>query len=304
MLINYKWSKYKLPDIFIIWVQKAWTTALFDLLSQQEYFYGTKIKEPHYFAPIKENFYKKAKETMDYFYEKRITNDWLIKYAEIYKNSQDWNYIIDASTHYFFHDNEFIKKIWEVYGKNKDKLKLIISLRNPLDRSISAFNYMKQNWMIKEEEEFDFFIKNPSEIQNNIIKMSLYSKKINNFYKNFQHKQILVILYDDIWKEQTKKEIELFLWKKLEGIIPKSNLTINTKIWRMISNIQNKYWKNKILKYTPKKIKKILKYLIINLGKPKKPKNITTLLLKEIYFTKDIYNLIEITGKDGLKKWL
>src|SRR6266542_4362845 len=111
-----------LPNTFIIGVQKAGTTTLDDWLSQhpQIYCYES-LKDVHLFAR-----FKSMAEI-----EQR-----LMKEPASYKNQP---VILQSAVNYIFYP-----QLLESIAQFKPKAKLILILRNPVDRAISSYAYFKK----------------------------------------------------------------------------------------------------------------------------------------------------------------
>lgn len=315
MIINYNWNKIKLPNVFIIGVQKAWTTTIFDYLTGQHGFFNPWVKEPHYFTPMEDSEYNTKKWI--YFYEKDVTPLWLQNYSNLYNDSNEEDFIIDGSTHYFFHATEFIEKITKIYGENVKKVKIIVSFREPTDRAYSAFNFLIQLGLLKTDKDYGSFMNTPSERRDSIMKMSLYSEKLSKIIDFFGLNNTLIINYDDIrddWRKITT-QLEQFFWKKLVGDIPRSNVSFKfkNKIWKYLYYWLNSIkdlvvkinWNKKILFFL-KKINKIINIIFDRFGRAKKEKLDRKLMkdIKQKYFSNDIRDLIQITGNQSFQKWI
>jgi hypothetical protein len=127
---------------------------------------------------------KDVKETMffDRYYSKGL--NWYKQYFQHRKKDQ---LLGEIAPTYF--DNEFVpKRISNLYSS----VKIIITLRHPLERAISLYKHHLSKGRIP--RSFSKSI----EIIPNIIEAGHYAKHIPRWFKYFDHQNILIILTDDI----------------------------------------------------------------------------------------------------------
>ena len=84
-------------------------------------------------------------------------------------------------------------------------IKLIVSLRNPADRLISMYLMRLRNGETKKTLAEDLFREEAAR-----VKMGFYWEDLNRFYDLFSHKQIKVVLFDDIKSDPRSVMRELF----------------------------------------------------------------------------------------------
>ena len=112
----------------------------------------------------------------------------------------------EFSTSYLY-DKQIPKRVKDY---NTD-MKIILSIRNPIDRFISHHKHEVQR------QRFTRVTKDPFEIiKNNLsyLEFGLYYKALNQWLKYFSKKQLLVILFDDIVK--TPERVVSNMYKFLE----------------------------------------------------------------------------------------
>ena len=177
------------PNFFIVGAGKSGTTSLWVYLTQHpEVYMHPTIKEPSFFCNLC--------GCCDY-------NTYLRLFADV----QDEKAIGEAS-HAYLTSPESAAWIQKVYPEAK----IIIILRNPIDRAYSLYN-----WMIREGYEWiypfekaliaekdriaDEYFKynNPHYFYNYLyFNSGLYAEQINRYLKLFPRKQILVMLFEDL----------------------------------------------------------------------------------------------------------
>jgi hypothetical protein len=112
-----------LPNLLIVGVSKAGTTSLFSLLSQHPSICPSRVKEPHYFSPIRTG----GKPQMS-----------LEKYAGNFAACAGALYRVEATPVYFYGGRRTVDAI----SATLTEPRAVVSLRNPVDR-------MWSNWRFK-----------------------------------------------------------------------------------------------------------------------------------------------------------
>lgn len=174
-----------LPNTFIIGVQKAGTTTLDDWLAQhpQIYCYES-LKDIHLFARFKTR-------------EEIVGR--LKKEPAPYKNQP---VILQSAVNYIFYP-QLLKAIEQF----NSKAKLIVILRNPVDRAISSYGYFTkmlretrpmEEALIYEPRQTTEFSKDNSDFT--YIEHGFYAKQIKCCLEYFPKEQLLILDYDDLAK--------------------------------------------------------------------------------------------------------
>ncbi len=117
------------PNFLIVGVARCGTTSLFHYLSQHPELEASRVKEPKYFSNASATNRNGPGDSLINFSE--------IKTQEAY--SRLWSSMarlkFEASSDYFYHFNETIKRIKNEIGD----IPIIIALRNPKERSFSSY---------------------------------------------------------------------------------------------------------------------------------------------------------------------
>ncbi|MDB4093359.1 sulfotransferase domain-containing protein [Flavobacteriaceae bacterium] len=248
---------------FIIGVQKSATTSLGILFNNNDHIdFDISLKDVHF---LSKNYKKENKKDLrNKFYKKVNKNN------SLYIAVNYWR------------DELVIEELIKL------NFKLIIILRNPVDRAISAHRYFSKlgqtNKTLKRICK-DYIDNGVDELD--IISNSMYSKILKQ-YSEPTKKKLLVLKYEDLILKEEKflEKIEFFFNLKLiNRNLKKSN----------ISGKENTYLKNIYKSIFYKCLSVILKKIL-----PKK-------LIKLIYFKKrDLFlknpNLIDIDSKKYLNK--
>ena len=284
-------------DFFIVGAPKAGTTSLYHYLSEHPQVEMSSQKEPDYFSD-------KAIHEQGMYYAKNRVNT-LDKYESLFVQKESVVYG-EASVSYLFYENvaEDIKK----YNPNA---KIIIMLRNPIERAFS--HYLMDYRLGLISDSFENVLAKISKHKNahlfyqQYIEVSKYAKQIQRYLDFFKKENILFIDYEDFKKNVSKTVDQVYNF-----------LNISTEFVADINTKHNTFImpKNKIIRliYSFVFLRKILTFLFpIYLVK-----NIRVLLFKtdkkpellmetrsqlRIIFNDDIKKLEEVLAKN-YSKWI
>ena len=207
-------------DFFIVGAPKAGTTSLYYYLSEHPNISMSAVKEPNYFS------YEDLNNQKLYYKSKKI--DSLDSYNNLFpiRNS---NYIYgEASVSYLFY-RKVPAKI-KRYNKNA---KIIILLRNPIERAFSHYLMDARLGLISKSFEsvvdsFEITDKNKLFYQQ-YIELGKYYNQILNYKRLFNDNNILIIDYEE-FKNQTLLCVRsIFDFLQIDkSFMPNLNLTHNT----------------------------------------------------------------------------
>jgi len=284
-------------DFFIVGAPKAGTTSLYHYLSEHPQVEMSSQKEPDYFSD-------KAINEQGMYYGKNRVNT-LDKYESLFVQKESVVYG-EASVSYLFYENvaEDIKK----YNPNA---KIIIMLRNPIERAFS--HYLMDYRLGLISDSFENIIAKKSKHKNahlfyqQYIEVSKYATQIQRYLDFFEKENILFIDYEDFKKNVSKTVGKVY-----------SFLNISAEFAADINTKYNTFTmpKNKGIRfiYSFVFLRKILTFLfpiylvknfrVLLFKTDKKPE-----LLKEtrsqlrIIFNDDIKKLEEVLAKN-YSKWI
>ena len=181
-------------DFFIVGAPKAGTTSLYHYLNEHPQVEMSSQKEPDYFSD-------KAIHEQKMYYAKNRVNT-LDKYEALFLQKESMVYG-EGSVSYLFYDNvaEDIKK----YNPNA---KIIIMLRNPIERAFS--HYLMDYRLGLISDNFENIIAKKSKHKNahlfyqQYIEVSKYANQIQRYLDFFEKENILFIDYEDFKKNVSK----------------------------------------------------------------------------------------------------
>ena len=171
-------------DFFIIGAQKAGTTSLYKYLAEHPEIFMPEIKENHFFC--EERFYNKGE---DFFH----------RYYSNYNNQK----IIGGAYVHMLSSPEAPERVF-AYNKNA---KILLMLRNPIDRAYSAYHFALENgWESSNVSFVDSLKLQQKRVHGNYTDKTdlsyfysgLYYQHICNWLKFFPKESIYILLFDDL----------------------------------------------------------------------------------------------------------
>jgi len=196
--------------------------------------------------------------------------------------------------------------------KNFPKAKLIVCLRNPIDRAFSNYKHDIKVGNIPEDMSFD----KASRKHKEYIERGFYNQQLERCLKLFPRDQILILIYEDIKKDPLKfiqkiynflnvdsSFVPFMLEKKVDASrTPK--LIFLDKIIRRIANLLRKIGLHKLVWLVKKTgIPETIRRINTKKRRKLKVDKKTREKLKEV-FRKDIKRLSKMLERDLEKEWL
>jgi hypothetical protein len=274
-----------LPNFLCIGAERSGTTWLYEVFkAHPEIYLYPYIKEINFFS---DHYHKGLTWYKQFFIESRKTSS--------------YKAIGDISPHYF-HDREAPARI----AKDLPNIRLLLFLRNPVDRAFSEYAYNKL--ILNIEEPFMKFLQR----RERAYEIGLYSKHLKRWLEYFPQQQFLIFIFEEMMNNKFKslKTISKFLeinYKLLDKNIVLSKIHssdiprfhgLYTQGYKFASKI-DEFLVSKDLYFISSQIKQFKK--IFNLFKSKNTKEkLSPLLKNKLYlkYKKDIFDLENILGKD------
>lgn len=140
MKISYNNREYAMPDVLFAGAPKSGTTSLYHYLHASPELFFTQVKEPHFFSFFgnKPNF--KSPERLP-----TVVAD-IEKYSAFFKQANEGQLLAEASQSYMFMNQELIANAKKLYGDEAKNIKVVLVLRNPIDRAWSQYWHFKKNY--------------------------------------------------------------------------------------------------------------------------------------------------------------
>ena len=298
-------NKMKLPNFLIVGAAKSGTSSLHNYLNQHPDIFmphyninGIKVKEPRFFI---------SKLVKDRLHEGIWTFE---EYQSLFLNCVNYSAVGESTVLYLYYYEEAIKNIKKYLGNN---IKIIIMLRNPIERAYSAYNFLLRKGL-KEKLSFEEALKQEKDRLNKDHKMTpmvmykdmgLYYKMVDTYMKNFEN--VHIIFYEDFTKNTSLEVSKVFSYlnvSDLHYIDSSKKYNVGGKRWRF-EWARDLFLKKNIIKtYIPKFIKNIMAdNLLPFLTTRAIPIDVKTKQNLIDFFKEDINKLSVLLDKD-LKHWL
>jgi len=205
----------RLPDFLIIGAARCGTTSLYEYLRAHPNIYLPKNKrpEPHF-------FYKEAEYVKGLAY-----------YSDKYFKDVDTHLKAgEAST-----SNIYKPIAAQRINKHLPQVKLILMLRNPIERAFSSYKFTLKNGI--ESLSFNQAIRKEQERLNNpesdfhaeikpfaYIDRGRYCQQIKNLFKFFTRNQVHIILFDNFNRNSQKEVSNVFKFLDIDSSFIPANL--------------------------------------------------------------------------------
>lgn len=282
-----------LPNFICPGAQKSGTTTLYHILKNHPDVYLSDKKEIHYFDK-NENYRKGLKWYLSQFPNK--SNRKII--GEITPDYMVYDYVAD--------------RISEALGKN---IKIIILLRNPIDRAYSQYNHHRQLGL-ETNNNFAHILKNEKIIEKinsrktwydppYYLSKGFYYQKIKKYYDIFGMGNVHITIFEDLFIQKNNNEFKKIfeflnvspLGEEYLDIKSNRNLIPNHKrMTGLLKKCENKVMRNRdyhsISGYS--KLRKLAIKLLTK-GPQKIDLGLKNELIKKI-FIHDIKRLEKLTG--------
>ena len=175
-------------NFFIVGAPKSGTTSLYKYLDQHEDICMSSIKEPNYFSSEELN-------RQDLYYKSKVVSN-IDSYKKLFVKKKDKQILGEASVSYLFYKNVPEKIV--AYNK---KAKIIIILRNPVERAYSHYlmDYRLGYVKVSLDEILNNSIsKNYLLFYQQYIELGLYYNQVKRYIDVFGKENVCVKLYDEL----------------------------------------------------------------------------------------------------------
>lgn len=204
------------PNLFIVGAMKSGTTSLYHYLSKHPEIFFPDVKEPHYYALngmdelIGGN--GDAKRYKDTFVTSKKD------YLELYRDAASFKYRGDGSAMYLY-----FKECASRIKKESEDARIIISIRNPLERAYSSYKHLVRDG--REDLTFENALSVESQRIDNkylpiwyYVQAGMYHDQIEKFYSVFGKDKVKVVLYEELKSDSQSVVSELFEFLNLSDL--------------------------------------------------------------------------------------
>jgi len=176
------------PNFLYVDPDKSGSSWLFKVLESHPECFVPECKDIYYF----DNYYDRGA-------------DWYLKFFE--KSAPHCKAIAEISHGYLF-DEQVPARVYE----NFPSMKIMAALRNPVERSISHYFYLKSSGLIK--SDFKSAIKE----RPGILRSSLYYYSVKRYMDLFPAEQLKITFFDDLQKSPRDYAFDIFQFLGLKQI--------------------------------------------------------------------------------------
>ena len=217
-----------LPNFFIIGANKAGTTSLHHYCAQHPDIFMSRIKEPMFFTARPEPLVKPKEATLG----KPFNAFTLKEYAALFSGATE-EMLGESSTAYLANPGK--SALW--IRKMIPDAKLIVVLRNPLERAYSNYKMYKAKNL--DERSFEEAVL--TEIEDGpkrlpqgkrYLHLGLYGKQISLFYRYFSQDQVFIGDYDELNSNSVDFLQKVFGFLGVSEFVPSDMGRLNKSIDR------------------------------------------------------------------------
>lgn len=265
-------AKPRLPDFLLVGAAKSATSSLNRYLDQHPQISMASRKESWFFS-----FYNNPPSYSSPGKLSDVVSD-LDTYASLFEAAEPNQLLGDASPSYLYTFEDTIRNIRRLYSDEAlGKLKIIISLREPVSRAYSQYYTFKRK--VREPLSFEQAV-DAATIQTRLqdnwnifydyIGFGMYSNQVEAFQQAFGKDRVLVLLYEDINTDPQRVFCEIFTFL---GVNPdvviddrlKHNSLVGepTRPWIVSALFSKNRFKRMISALMPKFVRQLLIYIII-----------------------------------------
>ena len=281
------------PNFLVVGAAKSGTTSLFNYLTQHSEIFIPEVKECRFFSQLPKNFNGLGAE---FFPNSGITDK--RTYFKLFCEHED-KVCGDISNDYLYYYQESIKNIKKYLG---DEIKIVIVLRNPIDRAFSNYmHHIRDGW---ENISFEQAIDDENKrIEENwgwsyhYVKTGMYYNQVKAYLDNFR--QTKIYFFEELkFKDTLLKDLYAFL---------EVRFTEDQKDYKEY-NVSG-YPRNKLVHNFLNKdnvIKKIMKPMVNNILPKSSIQNVVSYIqnknLKKVSMKNDTRERLKNVFEDDIKK--
>lgn len=220
-------------------VHKAATTSLYEYLMIHPDVCAGKTKEIHYYTPLR-------------FNKKPLS---LVEYQDQLELCGGEKYLLDASPSYLYGKSVIANRIKEDFSDSK----IIVILRDPTDRFISFYKFLKSEFRLGKNISFSDFIDksyslkhepDASDILHRAYREGIYADYIRDWL-DIYGKDLKIIFFDHIKTDPKNVMLDICSWLKIDsglyddasvfGVKNKTRPSNSKLIYKVASFVNNRF---------------------------------------------------------------
>ncbi len=301
----------RLPDFMLVGAAKSATSSLSFYLDQHPQIVMASQKESWFFS-----FYGNPPDYSSPGVLSDVVSD-LDTYTRLFDGAKVDQKLGDACPSYLYTYEDTIRNIQQLYSaETLTKLKIIISLREPVGRAHSQYYTFKRK--IQEPLAFDQAIQSDTinkRLQENwnvfydYLGFGMYASQVEAFQQAFGKERVHVLLYEDICSDIQKTCRDIFEFLGIDpDVVVDDRYKINTVTgeprlkWVVAGLFSKNRFKRAISKIIPQKLRMIISFFIIKVLLKRETLDAKTIQQISQHFTEDISRLEKLIDRD-LSAW-
>lgn len=227
---NARLGDVSLPDFLLVGAAKSATTSLYYYLNQHPEIRMTSIKENWFFSFMDNPPNYKSPGVLSDVVSR------LEAYVKLFEGARPEQRLGDASPSYLYTYRDTIRNIQSVYPPDDlKKLRIIISLRDPVSRAFSQYWTFKRR--VHEPLSFEEAVEEGAiarrlgdswNIFYDYIGFGCYYDQVKAYLKAFGKDRVLIFLYDDIRRDPVSVCQSIFAFLGIDpGFVPDMRVKYN-----------------------------------------------------------------------------
>lgn len=303
-----KKTKSRHVDFLVVGAAKAGTSSLYHYLKKHPQVFLTEQKELLFWHLIS-NPNKTQADYMNFW-----IND-IKEYTKLFEGAKANQICGDITPSYLYYYDHVINNL-KRHHPQWEKIKIIIILREPVDKVISHYKFL-QSKIGADEKSLEYTLsKEKNRLKNNnilpdyyLIDNTMYYKQVKAYIDNFPN--IKIVLYDDLKKDTNEFMNSICQFLNIEPVSQQAELkkVYNKSTVRTVpKNTLIYYWLKLNTRYgISRNLKKIFKIKIklIPPGKLSKEEEISEKTKRKLKMTffEDVHKLQGLLDFDILQRW-
>ena len=281
------------PNFLLVGAAKSGTTSLFNYLTQHSDIYIPEVKECRFFSQLPKNYKGLGAE---FFPNSGITDERV--YFKLFCEHED-KVCGDMSNDYLYYYEKSIKNIKKYLG---NEIKIVIVLRNPIDRAYSNYmHHIRDGWEnISFEQALDDENKRIEENWGwsyHYVKTGMYYYQVKAYLDNFR--QTKIYFFEELkFQDSLLKDLYAFLEVRFTKEL-KDNKEYNVSGYPRNKLVHNFLNKDNAIK---KIIKPVVNSILPKGSIQKVVSNIQNKNLKKVSMKNDTRERLKNVFEDDIKK--
>lgn len=206
-----------LPNLFLVGAQKSATTSLASCLELHSEVFFSSLKEPMFFCyddstVLRDAYTDSSSSAIRYKWSLESDRKELLRmYQGLFKYSSDEKYCGEGSTLYL-PSRTALDRIKSYCPEAK----IIVMLREPFSRTLSALRHFSQRRLIVNIEDYfdNFFASEKDPL--GVLSHSFYRAQLEYLFSLFDRSKVCIVFFEDFKRDGKKVQSEIFRFLGLD----------------------------------------------------------------------------------------